>query len=61
MNRRSVAQMLNAGTWFLPFSKAPTYADALRLAPGAAVIARTFGGYVAFTSMECYHSWMVDR
>jgi hypothetical protein len=57
----TVAQELNAGTWFIPFSEAPTYADARRLAPGAAVIARAFGGYVAFTSMELYHEWMKNR
>jgi hypothetical protein len=57
----SVAKQLNAGLWFIPFSEAPRYSDARRLAPGAAVIARTFGGYIAFTSMECYHEWMEDR
>ena len=49
------------GVLFLPFKEAPNYATARGLAPGAAVIARTFGGYVAFTSMELYHYWMRNR
>lgn len=49
------------GSLFFPFKEAPNYQAACKLAPGAAVIARTFGGYIAFTSMELYHFWMRDR
>jgi hypothetical protein len=49
------------GIIFFSFKEAPDYKTALGLAPGAAVIARTFGGYVAFSSMALYHLWMRDR
>jgi hypothetical protein len=57
----SEGAVMEPGTLFLPFSEAPTYAAALRLVPGAAIVARTFGGYIAFSSMELYHLWMRDR
>lgn len=46
---------------FFPFKEAPNYAKARELAPLATVIARTFGGYAAFYSMNAYHAWMATR
>jgi hypothetical protein len=52
---------MEPGTLFLPFKEAPDYESARKLVPGAAIVARTFGGYIAFSSIELYHLWMRDR
>lgn len=46
---------------FFSFREAPSYEHARKLAPWAIIIARTFGGYAAFRSMDDYHRWMFTR
>ncbi len=52
---------MGPGEMFMSFKDAPSYERARKIAPGAAIIARTFGGYIAFSSIELYHLWMRDR
>lgn len=63
MVKESVGAEINTtdlGT-FLPFRLAPNYEAARKLVPCTAIIARTFGGYMAFASLDLYHTWMRDR
>lgn len=59
----NIGKEINAGApgEFLSFEETINYSEARKRVPWAVVIARTFGGYIAFRHIDDYHRWMLNR